>query len=170
MKRAAFLTMLLLVFTAVGLRAQTFMDRTHFEFMAGAGTESKGITPIDFSFKVHVEFVSISYLFVSAEDNVALYRHADIKSYYNGVSLGGGLGVKLLNGLESIHALDVRAKVLSSVGSPDWKRTSYDLSLAWYIRSGRFSPIVELGYRYIDSSTKGISNCGHAFLSIGFRY
>lgn len=172
MKRAAFLTMLLLVFTAVGLRAQTFMDRTHFEFMAGAGTESKGITPIDFSFKVHVEFVSISYLFVSAEDNVALYRHADIKSYYNGVSLGGGLGVKLLNGLESIHALDVRAKALSSVGSPDWKRTSYDLSLAcisgrgdfrrlsnWAtgisIRARRVSPIAAMPFSPSVSDTDG---------------
>lgn len=170
MKRAAFLTMLLLVFTAVGLRAQTFMDRTHFEFMAGAGTEAKGITPIDFSFKAHVEFVAISYLFVTVEDNVSLYKHDDIKTYYNGVSIGGGLGVKLLNGLESVHALDVRAKALGSVGSPAWKRNSYDISLAWYIRSGRFSPIVELGYRFIDSRTKGISNCGHAFLSIGFRY
>lgn len=170
MKRIFYVAMLLFAFATLKLNAQSFMDRTHFEFTAGVGTEAKGITPIDFSFKAHVEFVAVSYLFVTVEDNVSLYKHDDIKTYYNGVSVGGGLGVKLLNGLESIHALDVRAKALGSVGSPAWRRNSYDISLAWYIRSGRFSPIVELGYRFIDSRTKGIGNCGHAFLSIGFRY
>lgn len=170
MKRLFYAIMLLLVLSTLRLNAQSFVDRTHFEVMAGIGIENKGITPIDFSFKAHVEFVSVSYLFVTVEDNVSLYNHEDMKTYYNGVSIGGGLGVKLLNSLECIHALDIRAKALSSVGCPTWERTSYDISLAWYIRSGRFSPIVELGYRFIDSHTKGISNCGNAFLSIGFRY
>ena len=170
MRKNIYVTMLLLMFSIMTGYAQSFMDRTHFEVTAGAGIENKGITPIDFSFKAHVEFVSISYLFVSVEDNVSLYRNDNLKTYYNGVSVGGGLGVKLLNKLESIHALDIRAKALSSVGCPTWERTSYDISLAWYIKSGRFSPIVELGYRFIDSHTKGINNCGNAFLSIGFRY
>ena len=170
MRKNIYVTMLLLMFSIMTGHAQSFMDRIHFEVTAGAGIENKGITPIDFSFKAHVEFVSISYLFVSVEDNVSLYRNDNLKTYYNGVSVGGGLGVKLLNKLESIHALDIRAKALSSVGCPTWERTSYDISLAWYIKSGRFSPIVELGYRFIDSHTKGINNCGNAFLSIGFRY
>lgn len=170
MRKNIYVTMLLLMFSIMAGHAQSFMDRTHFEVTAGTGIENKGITSIDFSFKAHVEFVSISYLFVSVEDNVSLYRNDNLKTYYNGVSVGGGLGVKLLNKLESIHALDVRAKALSSVGCPTWERTSYDISLAWYIKSGRFSPIVELGYRFIDSHTKGINNCGNAFLSIGFRY
>lgn len=170
MKRLFYAIMLLLALSTVRLNAQNFVDRTHFEIMGGVGIENKGIIPIDFSFKALVEFVSISYLFVTVEDNVSLYKHDDIKTYYNGAGIGGGLGVKLLNGVESIHALDIRAKALSSVGCPAWERSSYDISLAWYIRSGRFSPIVELGYRFIDSHTKGISNRGNAFLSIGFRY
>lgn len=170
MKKPYLIIVLLLALSAVKVHAQSFMDQIHFEVSAGAGVKNKGITPIDFSFKAHVEFVSISYLFVSAEDNISLYNNDGIKTYYKGASIGGGLGVKLLNSLESIHALDIRAKALSSVGNPTWERTSYDLSLAWYIRSGRFSPIVELGYRYVDSHTKGIDNCGNVFLSIGFRY
>ena len=170
MKKFIYSTVLLLALTSVKAKAQTFMDQIHFEVTSGAGIENKGITPIDFSFKTNVEFVSISYLFVTAEDNVSLYNNDGIKTYYNGVSIGGGLGVKLLNNIKGNHALDIRAKALSSVGNPTWKRTSYDLSLAWYIRSTRFSPIVELGYRYIDSHTSGIDNCGNVFLSIGFRY
>ena len=154
----------------VKTHAQTFMDRVHFEFSTGTGMENKGITPVDFSFKSQVEFVSIAYLFVTVEDNISLYKNKEVKTYYNGVSLGGGLGVKLLDRVKSIHALDVRAKALSSVGCPSWNRSSYDISLAWYLRSYRFSPVVELGSRLIDSHTSGLSNCGNAFLSIGFRY
>lgn len=170
MKRLIYTTALLLMLATVKTHAQTFMDRIHFEFSAGTGMENKGITPVDFSFKSQVEFVSIAYLFVTAEDNISLYKNKEVKTYYNGVSLGGGLGVKLLDSVKSIHALDVRAKALSSVGCPSWKRTSYDISLAWYLRSYKFSPVVELGYRFIDSHTPGLDNCGNAFLSIGFRY
>ena len=92
-----------------------------------------------------------------------LYNDEGIKTYYNGVSIGGGLGVKLLDRVKSIHALDIRAKALSSVGCPSWKRSSYDVSLAWYLKSYRFSPVVELGYRFIDSHTSGLDNCGNVF-------
>ena len=170
MKKFIYAAALLLMLATVKTHAQTFMDRIHFEFSAGTGMENKGITPVDFSFKSQVEFVSISYLFVTVEDNISLYKNKEVKTYYNGVSLGGGLGVKLLDSVKSIHALDVRAKALSSVGCPSWKRSSYDISLAWYLRSYRFSPVVELGYRFIDSHTSGLSNYGNAFLSIGFRY
>lgn len=170
MKKFIYAAALLLMLATVKTHAQTFMDRIHFEFSAGTGMENKGITPVDFSFKSQVEFVSIAYLFVTAEDNISLYKNKEIKTYYNGVSLGGGLGVKLLDSVKSIHALDVRAKALSSVGCPSWKRSSYDISLAWYLRSYRFSPVVELGYRFIDSHTPELANCGNAFLSIGFRY
>ena len=68
------------------------------------------------------------------------------------------------------HALDVRVKSLSTLGNPDWKRNTYDASLAWYLKTEKFSPIVELGYRYLDSRTKGIDNYGNAYLTIGLRY
>ena len=170
MRKFIYAATLLLAYVTVKVNAQDFMDRVHFEFSAGTGMENKGITPVDFSFKSQVEFVSIAYLFVTAEDNISLYKHEGVKTYYNGVSIGGGLGVKLLDSVKSIHALDIRAKALSSVGCPSWKRSSYDVSLAWYLKSYRFSPVVELGYRFIDSHTSGLDNCGNVFLSIGFRY
>ncbi len=170
MTRFIYATTLLLALTTMKMHAQDFMDRVHFEFSAGTGLENNGITPVDFSVKSQVEFFSISYLFVTVEDNISLYKNEGEKTYYNGVGIGGGLGVKLLNSVKSIHALDIRAKALSSVGCPSWKRASYDVSLAWYLKSYRFSPVVELGYRFIDSHTQEIDNCGNAFLSIGFRY
>lgn len=170
MKKFIYATIFLLVSATAQIHAQTFMDRIHFEFSAGTGIKNNGIKPVDFSFKSFVEFISISYLFVTVEDNISLYNENGTKNYFKGASIGGGLGVKLLNHTKSNHALDIRAKALSSVGCPAWKRSSYDLSLAWYIKSYRFSPIVELGYRFIDSHTSGLGNYGNAYLSIGFRY
>lgn len=117
-----------------------------------------------------MDIVPIFYLFITAEDNLSLYKAREIKTYTNGVSLGGGLGIKLLNRVKSIHSLDLRAKSLDSLGKPDWERTTYDVSLAWYIKSYKFSPIVELGYRFIDSHTDKYDNYGNAYISIGLRY
>ena len=162
--------MLMLACTTVGIHAQTVMERIHFEFAAGTSVRQNGIKPIDFSFKSLVDFVSISYLFVTVEDNISLYKNDGVRTYSNGVSIGGGLGVSLLNGKQGIHGLDVRVKALDCVGSPAWKRTTYDAALAWHVRSGRFSPVVELGYRFLDSRTAGLDNYGNAYLSIGLRY
>lgn len=170
MKRFAFVAVLMLALATTVTHAQPFMDRVHFEASAAAGIRSRGITPIDFSFRSFVDFVSVSYLFVAVEDNVSLYSGNGVKSYSNGAGIGGGVGVRLLGSKSEKHALDVRAKALGSVGRPYWKRNSYDLSLAWYVPSARFSPVVEVGYRFIDSRTTGIENCSTAYLSIGFRY
>jgi hypothetical protein len=47
---------------------------------------------------------------------------------------------------------------------------TYDASLAWYLKSQKFSPVVELGYRYIKSKTTGIDNYGDVYVSVGLRY
>ncbi len=170
MKKFIYATTLLLALTTVKMNAQTFMERIHFEASAGTGLKNNGIKPIDFSFKFHVDVIPISYAFITIEDNISLYKDNGTKTYFNGTSLGGGLGIKLLNRTRSIHVLDVRAKALGSLGNPDWKRTTYDVSLAWYIKTYRFSPIVELGYRYLDSRIKGFDNYGNAYISFGLRY
>lgn len=133
-------------------------------------SEAPRNNPVDFSFKLHVDLLPFAYIFIAAEDNIALYKNDSAKSYSNGCSMGGGLGFKLLNGVKGKHALDVRVKSLSTLGSPDWKRNTYDASLAWYLKTEKISPIVELGYRYLDSRTKGIDNYGNAYLTIGLRY
>ena len=33
-----------------------------------------------------------------------------------------------------------------------------------------FSPVVELGYRFMDFRTNGFENYGNAYLSFGIRY
>ena len=168
--RFFYIVALLIAFASTEVKAQTFIERTFFEVSTATGLRNNGMTPIDFSFKCHVDIVPIFYLFITAEDNLSLYKSREIKTYTNGVSLGGGLGIKLLNRVKSIHSLDLRAKSLDNLGKPDWERTTYDVSLAWYIKSNKFSPIVELGYRFIDSHTDKYNNYGNAYISIGLRY
>lgn len=170
MKKTICLFLLLVVITASKMYAQSFGDRLHFELSGATGMKDDGTTPVDFSFKFHVDVLPVSYVFITAENNVSLHKEDGVKTYFHGESVGGGLGVKLLNRAKSIHSLDVRLKVLGCLGSPDWKRMAYDASVAWYIKSRKFSPVVELGYRYLDSRTEGVSNYGNAYLSIGLRY
>lgn len=163
--------MFLLFIMAGSANAQQFADRLHFEATANTGYKSKDKTPIDFSFKAGIDVIPRLYAFFTAEENKTLYKKDDVKTYYDGTSLGGGLGVRLLCSDQTQHTLDIRAKVLSSVGNPDWKRTTYDASLAWYLSGKqRFSPVVEIGYRYIDSNSDQISNYGSLYVGIGIRY
>lgn len=170
MKKYIYAVIFLMALASSDLNAQTFKERFYFETSASSGLKNNGITPIDFSFKFHVDVIPIAYIFISAEDNISLYKEDKAKTYINGTSIGGGIGVKLLNRTKGIHALDVRFKSLSSVGGTDFKRTSYDASLAWYMKNHKFSPVVELGYRYLDSRTKGFDNYGNVYVSFGLRY
>ena len=163
---------LIFIFTVFANKtyAQSFKDRTHYEVMVGTGIKNNDKIPLDLSFKLRVDIISLAYMFITAEDNISLFKNKEARTYSNGASLGGGIGVKILNHSKGNHALDVRIKSLQSLGSPDWKRTTYDAGLAWYLKSEKFSPIVEFGYRFLDSRTKGIDNYGNAYLSVGLRY
>ena len=170
MKNLRFIFFLFLSLSVSTMSAQSFKDRTLFECMAGTGIQNNDKIPLDLSFKLRVDIIPLAYMFITVEDNISLFKNKEARTYSNGASLGGGIGVKLLNHSKGDHALDVRIKSLQSLGSPDWKRTTYDAGLAWYLKSEKFSPIVELGYRFLDSRTKGIDNYGNAYLSIGLRY
>lgn len=170
MRKYIYAAMLLLALSTVRSYAQTFKERSYFEISAAKGLKNHGITPVDFSFKFHVDLIPLAYIFVSAEDNICLYKENEAKTYINGASIGGGVGVRLLNKTKGCHALDVRFKSLSSVGGTDFKRTSYDASLAWYMKGHKFSPVVEIGYRYLDSRTNGFDNYGNAYVTFGLRY
>ncbi len=170
MKKKIILLLSLFVLPLSVTNAQTLEERTHFESSVGSGIRHNGITPIDLSFNLHADLLPFLYISIAVEDNISLSKSDGAKTYSKGTSLGGGLGIKLLHRTESKYALDLRVKCLSSVGKQDWKRTTYAASAAWYLNAERFSPVFELGYRFLDSRTKGIDNYGNAYLSFGLRY
>lgn len=123
MKKLICAIMFLLSLPAASVHAQAFKEMTFFELSAGSGVKHHGITPVDFSFKLHVDLLPFAYIFIAAEDNIALYKNDGAKSYSNGCSMGGGLGFKLLNGVKGKHALDVRVKSLSTLAVPTGSAT-----------------------------------------------
>lgn len=154
-------------------RAQSFADRLHFELAAGTGTKNKGIEPFDLSAKVGVDIIPHLYAFASAEGNLALSENNDVRTWYKSQSLGGGIGAQLWTKNQSADALDLRLKVLTSLGGSDWKRTTYDVSVAWYLQSSKkriFTPVAEIGYRYVNSRTIGLDNTSSFYVSLGFRF
>lgn len=158
------------VLSPIDIHSQTFQERINFELSGGVGLKYKGIVPIDFSFKFLVDIVPITYLFVDVEENVSLHSENKKNAYTHGQLLGGGIGLRMLNQVRTNHALDFRLKALGNIGKSDWKHTVYNASLAWYMKNMTFSPIVELGYRFLDSRVTDIKNYGSMYLSIGLRY
>ena len=94
MKKLICAIMFLLSLPAASVHAQAFKEMTFFELSAGSGVKHHGITPVDFSFKLHVDLLPFAYIFIAAEDNIALYKNDGAKSYSNGCSMGGGLGLQ----------------------------------------------------------------------------
>lgn len=117
-----------------------------------------------------MDIVKSFYAFVAIEDSKTLYKNEDIKSYLNSENIGGGLGVKFLNAGKNTHSLDLRIKLLNSIGNADWKKTTFDSSIAWYMPHEKFSPVVELGYRFMNSHTAGIDNYSNIYMTLGLRY
>ncbi len=170
MRKAIFVIIVLLVAITNKTYSQSFQNRLHFEASTGVGAKNNGLTPLNLSFKAQVDIVKSFYAFVAIEDSKTLYKNEDIKSYLNSENIGGGLGVKFLNAGKNTHSLDLRIKLLNSIGNADWKKTTFDSSIAWYMPHEKFSPVVELGYRFMNSHTAGIDNYSNIYMTLGLRY
>ena len=173
MRKVVFIIIVLLVFITNRTYPQSFLDRLHFEASTGIGIKNKGITPLNLSFKTQLDIVKNYYAFFAIEDSKTLYQKENVKSYLNSENIGGGLGVKLLNADKNDYALDFRLKLLSSMGNADLKKTTFESCIALYITnnaSQKFSPIIELGYRFMESHTTGIGNYSNVYMTLGLRY
>lgn len=169
LKKFLFL-ILMLVSIVCKSNAQSFSDRLHFEAAAGTGVKMHGITPLDYSFKLNVDVAPRFYVSVVTETEKSLYKDDKIKTYFNGESLGGGMGYNFYDNNNSSHVLGIRTKIMSSIFKADCKRTTYDVFLSWYTKSGGISPVVELGYRYIKSHSAQLRNYSNVYMTLGVRY
>lgn len=64
--------------------AQSVTDKLYFEDAVGTGIENKGITPLDLSFKAHIDITSKIYVFASTETNFSYYKENAIETYGKG--------------------------------------------------------------------------------------
>lgn len=93
--------------------------------------------------------------------------------YNRATNLGGGLGyVFLPEKNDKLGDFELRAFVTTSVGSSDFKNTSYNVGVHWFghTEKHRLVPTVGVGYTLRDFSAKGMKNINGAYFSLGLRF
>ena len=100
-------------------------------------------------------------------------KNGATNDYNRATNLGGGLGyVFLPEKNDQLGDFELRAFVTTSVGSSDFKNTSYNVGVHWFghTEKHRLVPTVGVGYTLRDFSAKGMKNINGAYLSLGLRF
>jgi|LAHS01.1.fsa_nt_gb hypothetical protein len=124
-------------------------------------------------FAIGIEPVNRFTVYFDLPGTLALRKTEGVKTYLKSASIGGGLGYRLWDGInfyegDNPHAIEVRGRVNTTYGSPDWKHTNYELWLSLTEdSSSKFSPIFSVGYKYVNSRTPGMQNMSIVFASLG---
>lgn len=156
-----------------GVSKDPVFDHLMFELEATSGLKNKGMSPTTFNFNLGYQITPRFYAFAKAEGSINLYKNDDVKTYFKSQALGGGLGFKLYNPKTNFLGTDLRLSVTNTIGSPDWKYTSYSADLIIYSNNKKqraFTPYLGLGFKHINSHTSGISNWNGIIGTIGFRF
>ena len=130
--------------------------------------------------KVGYEFVKRLSVFYVFDGALSLSKH-DGHQYDWAKGMGGGLSYRMfhLGKRDPVTeaercAFDIRAYVTSTYGNSSPKYTAYNMMLVNYDYRGKdwagSSVYLGLGYRYMDSHTRGVKNTHNFCLELGFRF
>jgi len=152
-----------------------------FEYGVGYMPRQNGVTSYTPTIKVGYEVVKRLSAFYVFDGGLALKKH-DGHRYGWSKSMGGGLAYRMFSFGKPDEitkaegcAFDVRAYVTSAYGNSDQKYTAYNLMLVNYDYRGKGLTMVGdayfgVGYRYLDSHTRGVKNTHNFCLELGFRW
>lgn len=165
-----------LLFTALTVSAQStsaadksskaFLDRLMLNIEFGAGATNKDATPISVGFQAGYKILPQLSVFASYDGNIRLYDNAGVRRYDKAGVLGGGLEYRFAK-FDNI-SLGIQGKIGTSVGNTTWKQNVYDIKLIMRMNTGKRSNVsFGLGYRHINSQTKGISDFNGLYGTIG---
>ena len=173
--RKVFFIISILVSTTMAMQAQNKLGY-FIEDNIQIGAKQHGMTTVMDNLLVGIEPVKNLKVMFDWQGTLGLYDKNDVKTYYQGTAIGGGLGYRLLPDKEekgllgSKDALDVRALFTTTIGKPDWKYNQYSIGLTLYgYDKGKIRPTVGVGYRYIDSKTAGIRSQSTIFFELGLK-
>lgn len=170
MKKLFIIILLLQCSASISAQGSRWLDKLYLDGAMVVTSKSKGFTTIGPDFQLGYKFIPSVYAFVAYNGGISLYKKDGVKDYFKSENLGGGLGYRYyLNGVDK-SSLDFKASVTTSVGSVDWKNTTYSVGAYYRLPSRGVGVEFGLGYRYMDSRTTGISSRGGIFGSIGFSF
>lgn len=144
--------------------------KLHAEFKVSYGLKQHDMTPINANTRLSYDIlkrVSISGAF---EKNWMLVKAEGSKHYADGMSVGGGVGYMFA--VDDGYNVEARLQVLTSVGKTDWKYTTYEAGVMFYLTPNhrQLAPVVGGGYRLEKSRTDGVRNWGSIFGTFGLRF
>ena len=145
----------------------------HLEASLGAVTPSKDIMPLDASFDLNYTFGNKFSLHAIASTSYFLPKKGSTSDYNRATNVGGGIGyIFLPQKNDNLGDFELRAYVTTSVGSSDFKNTSYNIGIHWCGHSERHSlvPTVGIGYSFKDFSQKNMPNTNGAYFTLGLRF
>jgi len=145
----------------------------HIEASLGAGTACKNIMPIDVNIDLNYTFAKKFSLHVTTQTSYFLPEDGITTNYNRATNLGGGLGyVFLPQKNDNWGDFELRAFMTTSVGSSDFKNTSYNIGVHWYghTEKHRLVPTVGVGYNFKNFSNKDAANYHGAYFSLGLRF
>ena len=97
------------------------------------------------------------------------YHANKSKTYFNSTGLSGGLVYNIID--RDNTTIPLKVKIGGTLGSPDWKYTFYDTSVALNQRLGKsnFAGVVGIGYRYEYSRVEAMSSHGFVYVFFGIK-
>lgn len=174
MKKIVFV--LTALFIAIAVCAQESKDDTpilkncSFELKSLYGIKQHGLQPLSLDMQMGYEFANRWTLLACAEASHTLLEVDGMKSYAKDISLGGGLAYAWYDGAKD--RFDLRLQVLKTIGSADWKHTTFDIGTTWYGKPNKkgIAPLMGIGFRYEKSHIPGIPNWFGIYATVGIRF
>lgn len=157
---------------------QSFFERLSASCNLSVGLQNKNTTPLMMGVDFGYEVLPRLRVLFKMDYAMALRSVEGVRTYDNALLLGGGLSYRLFGGkgytqpAQAKDALELQFTAGGSVGKMDWKQNYYDFGLLYTTRH-RLSictPILGLGYRYVNSHAAGMKNYGGVYATIGMRF
>lgn len=144
----------------------------YLEASLDVSTPYKGILPFEQTLDVNYVIKRFS-IHALCSSNFILPKDGETKNYNRTVNLGGGVGFELFpRDINDRNIFEARATVTTSLGSNNFKNTSYRIGINWYTHGSTrgLSPIIGVGYNIKTFANSSTHTYHGMYLSFGVRF
>ena len=158
------------------MTAQTSIEKSpiplYLEATLDVSTTYKGSLPFEQTLDVNYVIKRLS-IHALCSSTFILPKDGATKDYNRTVNLGGGVGFEIFpRDINDRNIFEARATVTTSLGSNNFKNTSYRIGINWYTHglTKRLSPIIGVGYDIKTFANSNTHTYHGMYLSFGVRF
>ncbi len=144
----------------------SFDDWFYAELKAGFTSRQHNTYHHVLSSNLGYKFTNNFYGFIRSEYLLGVYRKDDVRTHFKSYIGGLGAGYQIFKSKNGTAALDLQAMIGTSIDSPDWKATVYEVGLALK-RCDVVAPLFGISFRHANSRTTGIPDSYNVAFTIG---